>query len=56
MREGLLGWATDMLIELDDKAPGVLSRVLTAAPARRQAIFSPSLLTSKIAEIASARG
>ncbi|MFC5373815.1 hypothetical protein ACFPIF_14710 [Brevundimonas faecalis] len=39
MREGLLGWATEMLIELDDKAPGVLSRVLTAAPARRQAIF-----------------
>lgn len=39
MREGLLGWATEMLIELDDRVPGVLSRVLTAAPARRQAIF-----------------
>lgn len=40
MREGLLGWATNALVKLDDEAPGVLSRVLTAAPARRQAIFA----------------
>ena len=39
MREGLLGWATEVLVKLDDEAPGVLGRVLTAAPARRQAIF-----------------
>lgn len=41
MREGgLLGWSTDVLIRLDDEVPGVLSRALTAAPARRQAIFA----------------
>jgi hypothetical protein len=41
MREdGLLGWSTDALVKLDDEVPGVLSRVLTAAPARRQAIFA----------------
>lgn len=41
MREqGFLGWATGPLVKLDDAAPGVLARVLTAAPARRQAIFS----------------
>lgn len=41
MREqGVLGWATDALVKLDDAAPGVLARVLTAAPARRQAIFA----------------
>lgn len=41
MREGgLLGWATEALIRLDDEMPGVLSRVLTAAPRRRQAIFA----------------
>jgi hypothetical protein len=41
MREGgLLGWATDALVKLDDETPGVLTRVLTAAPARRQAIFA----------------
>lgn len=41
MREGgLLGWATDALVRLDDEAPGVLSRVLTASPPRRQAIFA----------------
>lgn len=39
MREGLLGWATQALVKLDDATPGVLARVLTAAPARRQAIF-----------------
>lgn len=41
MREkGFLGWAVGPLVELDDAAPGVLARVLTAAPARRQAIFA----------------
>lgn len=41
MRDGgLLGWSTDALVKLDDDVPGVLSRVLTAAPARRQAIFA----------------
>lgn len=41
MREGgLLGWSTDALVKLDDEVPGILSRVLTAAPARRQAIFA----------------
>lgn len=38
--DGLLGWSTTALVKLDDVAPGVLSRVLTAAPARRQAIFA----------------
>lgn len=41
MREGgLLGWATDALVKLDDEVPGVISRVLTGAPARRQAVFA----------------
>lgn len=41
MREGgLLGWSTNALVKLDDEVPGILSRVLTAAPARRQAIFA----------------
>ncbi len=41
MRDGgLLGWATGELVKLDDEAPGVLARVLTAAPSRRQAIFA----------------
>ena len=40
MREGLLGWSTNALVKLDDEAPGVLARVMTAAPARRQAIFA----------------
>lgn len=37
---GLLGWCTTPLVKLDDTASGVLARVLTAAPARRQAIFA----------------
>lgn len=37
---GLLGWSTNALVKLDDEVPGVLTRVLTAAPARRQAIFA----------------
>ena len=37
---GLLGWATAALVKLDDEVPGILSRTLTAAPARRQAIFA----------------
>lgn len=41
MREGgLLGWSTDALVKLDDAEPGVLARVLTAAPQRRQAVFA----------------
>lgn len=36
----LSGWSTSALVNLDDKLPGILSRVLTAAPARRQAIFA----------------
>ncbi len=41
MREGgLLGWSTKALVALDDEVGGILSRVLTAAPARRQAIFA----------------
>lgn len=37
---GLLGWATNSLVKLDDEAPGVIARVLTASPARRQSIFA----------------
>jgi len=41
MRDGgLLGWCTTPLVKLDDTASGVLARVLTAVPARRQAIFA----------------
>lgn len=42
MREGgLLGFSTNALVALDDEVGGgILSRVLTAAPARRQAIFA----------------
>lgn len=40
MREGHLGWATNSLVKLDDQAPGVLARVLTASAGRRQAIFA----------------
>ena len=39
MGEGLLGWATNDLVRLDDQTSGVIARVLTAGPARRQAIF-----------------
>ena len=37
---GLLGWATSSLVKLDDEAPGVIARMLTASPARRQSIFA----------------
>jgi hypothetical protein len=37
---GLLGWVTEQLIKLDDQVPGLIARVLTAAPKRRQAIFA----------------
>ncbi len=37
---GLLGWATASLVKLDDEAPGIIARVLTASPARRQSIFA----------------
>lgn len=40
MDEGLLGWATASLVKLDDEQPGVIARVLTASPGRRQAIFA----------------
>ncbi|MCS6627909.1 hypothetical protein N0B44_33910 [Roseibacterium beibuensis] len=40
MREGLLGWATDALVRLDDETSGVIARTLTAAPGRKQAIFA----------------
>jgi hypothetical protein len=43
MRDGpddLLGWATDSLIRLDALAPGLISRLLTVSPLRRQAIFT----------------
>lgn len=36
----LLGWATDALVRLDDQTPGLIARLLTAAPARRQAVFA----------------
>ena len=40
-RYGLLGgWPTGRLIDLDAKVPGVISRVLTSGPARRQAVFA----------------
>lgn len=37
---GLLGWVTEPLVRLDDQAHGLVARVLTAAPKRRQAIFA----------------
>jgi hypothetical protein len=40
MREGLLGWATEPLVRMDDEVGGgILSRVLKAAPECRQAIL-----------------
>lgn len=38
--DGLLGWTTDSLVQLDPLAPGLISRVLTASPKSRQAIFT----------------
>lgn len=38
--DGLLGWATGLLIDYDTRAPGLLRRALSASPQRRQAIFS----------------
>ena len=40
LEPGLLGWVTGALVLLDDIEPGLLARVLTAAPQRRQAIFA----------------
>lgn len=40
MGDAGLGWVTDALVKLDDIQPGILARVLTAAPQRRQAIFA----------------
>ena len=51
MREGLLGWPTELLVKLDDQAPGVLARVLTASPARRQAIFTALAVHGVKAEV-----
>lgn len=37
----LLGWATKALVRLDDQTtPGLIARVLSAAPARREAVFA----------------
>ena len=38
--DNLLGWTTDSLVQLDPLAPGLISRVLTASPKSRQAIFT----------------
>jgi hypothetical protein len=35
----LLGWATRPLLDLDERSPGVIRRVLVSAPLVRQAIF-----------------
>lgn len=40
LEPGLLGWVTGALVLLDDIEAGLLARVLTAAPQRRQAIFA----------------
>jgi len=47
MGDGLLGWATSDLVRLDDQTPGVIARVLTAGPARRQAIFMALAMRSE---------
>lgn len=39
-RDGLLGWATGRLIDHDTLAPGVIRRLLSSGPARRQAVFA----------------
>lgn len=52
MDEGLLGWATASLVKLDDEQPGVIARVLTASPGRRQAIFA-ALSAHETGEVAS---
>lgn len=52
MDEGLLGWATTSLVKLDDEQPGVIARVLTASPGRRQAIFA-ALSAHETDEVAS---
>lgn len=52
MREGgLLGWCTSALVKLDDEVPGVLSRVLTSSPMRRQAIFSALAVREEKADL-----
>lgn len=40
LEPGLLGWVTGALVLLDDIEAGLLARVLTAAPQRRQAVFA----------------
>lgn len=51
MRDGLLGWSTDMLVRLDDECPGVLGRVLTASVGRRQAIFAALAVQSDMSAV-----
>ncbi len=38
-QDGLLGWASARLIHHDGQAPGVLRRLLSSGPMRRQAVF-----------------
>lgn len=40
LRRAIFGWATADLIHLDGLAPGLIGRVLTASPRRRQAILA----------------
>lgn len=40
LRRAIFGWATADLIHLDGLAPGLIGRVLTVSPRRRQAIFA----------------
>ena len=39
-RDGLLGWATGRLVIHDANAPGVIRRLLSSGPMRRQAVFA----------------
>lgn len=39
-RDGLLGWATGRLVIHDTNAPGVIRRLLSSGPMRRQAVFA----------------
>ncbi|SUW17463.1 hypothetical protein [Brevundimonas diminuta] len=52
MRDGLLGWTLPSLLHLDDQCHGVLARVLSAAPGRRQAIFAALAVRDIEGEIA----
>lgn len=39
-RDGLVGWATGLLVEHDARAPGLLRRAISGSPQGRQAIFA----------------